>query len=275
MKKLAVIAGIFALGIATISQAAILSWSATAPTVDGSDIANFSGVSADADNIAGGDDQATYVSINRDAVGQTFTTGGNGAGYTLNSITLQDVNYANGGRSVDTGWNGYNAGSFGIQIGTISGTNFSVIVTDSALMDDSAPANGNDGSAYYATITLSSGLFLNANTVYGFAIYSTNDGTTDPFSGPFFETNGDGTTSGNYTEGEAFGLITSGHLATTEVVSRTGDRVFHLDMIVVPEPSSALLVLFGSGSLIFYRRSKQRQKNKQFSRRDFELDDSF
>ena len=38
---------------------------------------------------------------------------------------------------------------------------------------------------------------------------------------------------------------------------------------VIPEPSSVLLLTFGSGGLIFYRRAKRREENRHFSRRDF------
>jgi len=39
---------------------------------------------------------------------------------------------------------------------------------------------------------------------------------------------------------------------------------------VIPEPSSVLLLTFGSGNVLFYRRAKQRQrKNRPPNRRDF------
>jgi len=239
-------------GIPMFTSAAVpetkLTWSTTAPTVDGADIANFAGVSSDASNIAGGNDEGTYIAIGRDAVGQTFTTGGNVWGYRLNAITLQHANYSTYW-SLDAGWNTYNGGSFKVQIGTISGGVFTPLATETAAMDASAPANQNPGtgSSRYATITLASPVSLDANTVYGFAVHSLNNGTGGN-DGPYFETNGDGTTSGNYTGGEAFGLDdgnTSNGLGTgfsstnpvgTTVVSRTGDRVFHLDMENIPDP---------------------------------------
>lgn len=249
-------AAAFMVAFGISAHAASLSWNSTAPTVNGADIANFVGVSADVDNIAGGDDQGTYIAIGRDAVGQTFTTGGNLGGYQLDAVTLQHVNYDTFW-SLDTGWNGYNGGSFGLQIGTISAGVFTPLLTEAALMDASAPANMNPGtgSAMFATISLGTPISLSANTTYGFAVYSTNDGTTDPNNGPYFEVNGDGTTSANYTGGEAFGLVTSSYSATDTVVSRAGDRVFHLDMVAVPEPASfSLIGLFGAGVLLVRRR---------------------
>ncbi len=266
-KYLAVVGAV--IGLSMVTHAAVLSWSSTAPAQDGSDIWNFSGVSVDTDNIAGGDDQGTYVAIGRDAVGQTFTTGGNGAGYLLNAITLQHVNYETYW-SLDTGWNGYNAGSFEVQIGTIAGAVFTSLASESAPMDASAPGNQNPGtgSAQFATLTLSSPVMLTASTVYGFAVFSSNDGTTDPLNGPYFETNGDGTTSANYTEGEAFGLAASGAFPPVNdtVVSQTGDRVFHLDMVVVPEPATTGMIGAGAVLLLLHRnRPRKKIKIKRFA----------
>ena len=38
----------------------------------------------------------------------------------------------------------------------------------------------------------------------------------------------------------------------------------------IPEPSSVLLLMFGSGSILFYRRAKCRQQGQHISRRTFE-----
>lgn len=41
------------------------------------------------------------------------------------------------------------------------------------------------------------------------------------------------------------------------------------DIIVVPEPSSILLLSFGAGGLLFYRRAKWRQQEQQVNRRAY------
>jgi len=262
MNSMAVIGAV--LGLSIVSHAAVLSWNASSPSQNGADIWNFSGVSADADNIAGGDDQATYVAIGRDGVGQTFHTGNNVGGYQLFAVTLQHVNYETFW-SLDTGWNGYNSGSFELQIGTIAGGVFSPFSSETALMDASAPANANPGtgSSMFATILLSTPVTLDANTDYGFAVFASNDGITDIANGPYFEVNGSGLTSANYADGEAFGLAASGGFPTVtdSVVSRTGDRVFHLDMEVVPEPATIGMVGIGAGLLLMHRRRLE-NKNK-------------
>ncbi len=238
---------------------ATLSWNSTAPTVDAADIANFTGVAADANNLLGGDDGATYVAANRPAQGQTFTTGGNLLGYNLSALTVQHVNYATYW-SLDPGWTGYNGARFQIQIGTIAAGVFTPFATESAYMDASAPANQNPGtgSAQYLSLTLGAPVSLAANSAYAFAITTTAD--FNPWDGPYFEMNGDGTTSANYLGGEAFSLTgtASAGNQTGDVVGLTGDRVFHLDLTtVVPEPST--LTLAGLGLLSLTLRRKQNQ----------------
>lgn len=244
-----------AVGLLGSAHAATLSWSASAPAQDGADIANFSGVSADADNILGGVDGGTYVAGNQPAQGQTFTTSG-AADQSLNAITVQHVNYAGTYWSLDSGWAGYNDGRFSLQVGTISGGVFTPLITETASMVSSAPPNQNPGtgSAQFATITLDSPLALSASTAYAFVLTVTAD--FDPGNTPYFELNGDGTTSANYADGEAFSLTGTfgGGDATSAVVARTGDRVFHLDIGVVPEPSIALLGGLGILGLLRRRR---------------------
>ncbi len=240
----------------TAARGATLLWSSTAPTVDGQDIANFAGAAADADNILAGDDNGTYVAANRPPQGQTFTTGSNVDGYELHAVTLQHVSYSPTWWSVDTGWTGYNGGRFKIQIGVINGTNFTTIATEAAFMDASAPANGGGvaGSGNYLTFTLDNPVVLNPATQYAFVVTTTAD--FNPWDSPYVELDGNATTSANYAGGEAFALtgnVAAGNV-TNIVTSRTGDRVFHLDLQVNTLPFSSIEVgptgSFASNSVV-------------------------
>jgi len=234
-----------AIGLFSVaSRGALLSWSSTAPTPDGEDISNFTGTSSDTGNILGGDDNGTYVAANRPPQGQTFTTGSNVDGYELHAITLQHVGYSPTWWSIDTGWTGYNGGRWRIQIGVINGTNFAAIATEEAYMDFSAPPNGAGvaGTSYYFTLTLDNPVVLDPNIEYAFVITTTADSNLG--DSPYIELNGDGTTSANYSGGEAFSLTgtVAGGNVTNIVASRTGDRVFHLDMTVNTLPFSSIQV---------------------------------
>lgn len=209
--------------LCALGHAGVLSWSGTAPVVDGADIANFVGASADADNVNGGNDAGCFIAANRPALGQTFTTGSDPGGYILNSVTLQHVQYDTdtSGFSVDAGW----GNDFELRVGTKNGTtsftalvteNVPTVVTGNATLDTPGFSNGT-GTGWYATYTLDNPLSLAPNTTYGFTVYS---------PGPYYQTNGNGTTSDNYTGGEAFGV------EGATVFDYPGDHVFHLDIDV-------------------------------------------
>ena len=130
MKKSLVVSTLAAfVAAAAPARAAHPHFSPTAPPVDGADIANLSGATADANNVNGGIDAATYVAANRPAQGQTFTTGANAGGYTLFAVTVQHVGYT-------TGWdiNGINtAGTKArLRIGKVSGTTFTQVISETA-----------------------------------------------------------------------------------------------------------------------------------------------
>lgn len=232
--------------LASSVNAATMSWSVTQPTVDGGDVANFIGTTTDAGNVAhptwgAGDDEGTYLAGGRPNQGQTFTTGSNAGGYNLTSITLQHVQYATDTTWYDlgAGWNGW--GTFWPKVGTLDGANnFTPLVADSAVW--SSPfANGtvnNAGTAQYVTFTFDAPIFLAANSQYAFSVGS---------NGPFMELNGTG--SDNYAGGYAFGNYDAQAAYIT-----TGDRVFHANLFVVPEPSAALLG--GLGMLALLRRRR-------------------
>ena len=127
-----------------LSTAATISISATAPTVDGADIANDNGA-ADA-----GGDQG-HVWSNRPHQGQTFLTGSNAAGYTLNAVTMKNLNN-----------NISNGPTHNVVFGSVTGTTLTQIgSTETAVAPNYAPGD-------YLTFSFDTPLTLNANTTYGF-----------------------------------------------------------------------------------------------------------
>src|ERR1039457_4547055 len=88
-----------------------LIFSTVTPTPGANDIYNLTAGANDSDNVSGGNDAATYVAMDRDAAqGQTFTTGNNTGGYTLNGFWLQHALYQTS-QGNGTWWNVNTAGA--------------------------------------------------------------------------------------------------------------------------------------------------------------------
>ena len=84
-----------AAALAGSAHAGTVTYATTAPTATGTDvlISNLIGTTAGTGNVSGGNGAYTYVAADQGAQGQFFTTGSNASGYTLNSISLQNVTY--------------------------------------------------------------------------------------------------------------------------------------------------------------------------------------
>ncbi|HEX8313101.1 MAG TPA: PEP-CTERM sorting domain-containing protein [Chthoniobacteraceae bacterium] len=254
------------------TQAATLTFSGTAPTVDATDAANFIGATFDAENIGGNgvnaggppnngaaNDESTYVAFDRPAQGQTFTTAGNISGYLLNSVTLRLPGYTNnitGGVAANNTYFDLNnvAGSFTIRVGTITAGAFTQIATETAASGGPGSSEGNsaNGPGTWLTYTFAAPITLAANTNYAFDIATTA-------GGQFFETLGirNASAAGGdaYSGGSAFNSGDNGS-AGTIVNPLAGDRVFHADLLAVPEPTSVLMMLSGLGVLLGFQRSR-------------------
>ena len=178
--------------IVSSAQAVSVSSSSTAPTVDGADISTVgsSGASDTGWTLAGfdSDDYSSPYTVqdgldlwgNRGAQGQTFTTGSNVGGYELSSVTIQ---------SVDTRGN---VGTFTVRVGTISGTTFTSLRSETAGVPLGAvSANG------YVTATFDTVVTLAANTTYAFDFDLSGGGSVAGFR----TVNNIATT---YTGGEAY-----------------------------------------------------------------------
>lgn len=200
------------------SNAASVSTSASAPTVDGADIAQL---------VSTGEDWGTTAMWgDRPARGQTFTTGNAAGGYTLNSITYQI-----GGERLDNR-------TYGLRVGTISGSDITVFASEST---------GSTGEDFfvddYATWAFDTPVSLAASTVYGIdVIISAGSGHTHHRN------------SGNpYADGTAYNSG-GGGVADATISTQNFDQVFHLDIAAVPEPSTTALLGLGGLALILRRR---------------------
>lgn len=217
---------------AASAHAGNITVSSTTPTVDGADIAML--------NSAGQFDPGGdlgHIWSNRPVHGQTFTTGSNPTGYTLSSITLQnEENTINN-----------NTATFTARIGTVSGTSFSAIATETS--NNSISYVPND----YMTFAFDTPVALDPDTIYGF------DWTSD---GSGFTTWANADT--NYADGEAFSSGAN-HVPDDANLSFHGiDRVFHVDLAAnavtaIPEPTSiAIWTLIGLTLAGFgYRRYRR------------------
>lgn len=179
-----------------LSQAATITISATAPIVDGADIANNNGAVD-----AGGD--LGHIWFNRPLQGQTFTTGNNVGGYLLNAVTLQNLNNTIAASPV-----------FEVIVGAISGSVLTQIgSTETGVSGNYVPLD-------YLTFNFATPLSLGANTTYGFL--------WDTGSQGFVTVNNLDDTS------DSGGTALSSGAGNTpdfnNVILRNVDRVFHLDL---------------------------------------------
>lgn len=214
-----------------------VSSSLSAPVADEDDPSFFASNLNDGDNIDGtgiesdDNDESTYVAPDRPSQGQTFTTGPNPGGYTIQAFTFQHVLWP--AFLTNGTWYDIQPGdTFKFQFGTVFDTVKTPVHSGVAQYSGSAITGaGTSGSGRYLTFDLSGlGLApLAPNTTYYFEIAPAS-------GGPYFELNGSKT--GDYTGGRAFrgnsgtddGNIASG------VNLLTGDRVFHVDLAKVAAP---------------------------------------
>ena len=220
MKKTKLITALAVAGLALAAasaNAATISVSAGAPTVDGADIAQLVATDADWGTVMWGD---------RPARGQTFTTGSDVGGYTLNSISYQSGSDRTDNRT------------YSIRVGTISGSD----ITDIA--SESTGSTGEDLlTDEWATWSFDTPVSLAANTLYGIdVVISSGSGHTNYRN-----------TGNPYADGT--GYDSGGGGAAGATINTGGyDRVFHLDIEAVPEPSTTALLGLGGLALILRRR---------------------
>lgn len=152
----------------------------TPPMLDG--VRNLSGAVD-----AAGNTQLQYADSNflagdnNGILGQTFTTGSNPAGYSLSSISFQQVSY-------DTSWwlggtlglrvfQTTNDPGSGVQTMSVLATESASVPEETAGLQQSAPGDGN----YWVTFILDQPLHLEPDTRFGFDFQATGTTATGPF----------------------------------------------------------------------------------------------
>ena len=161
----------------------------------------------------------------RPARGQTFTTGANPAGYTLDAITVQADR------------NALATNNYPVRVGSISGTSFTPLATESANFTTNITAND------YVTFALTNPVSLAAGTTYGFDIglNSTDGGFTDHGWGPL------NNAQAEYADGSAYSSNGGGGFGGPTIGTHNQDRIFHLNMTagaLPPAPDSGLVASF-------------------------------
>ncbi|UCE46678.1 MAG: hypothetical protein JSW47_13780, partial [Phycisphaerales bacterium] len=189
--------------LATSAQAATMSSSATAPVVDGEDIASY-GTPIGQDKWWPGDAGA-YGNPGK-TVGQTFTTGSEAVW--LNALTFQIRDATQPTKQ------------YTIRVGTVYGSTFTEIYTETATQSFATAADD------YWTWTLDSPVILAPNTAYGVDV-GLNSSTSEWTTGiPYVYYTDD-----IYAGGTRFRSGTAGYgIGDDTMDNMTGDRVFHLDL---------------------------------------------
>jgi hypothetical protein len=251
-----VVLGICTLGLvlagAAIVEAASVTVSATAPTVNGDDIANLGGTEIKGNDLSG--PQVDVWSLDQaNPIGQKFTTGSNAEGYNLYAVTVRQTQ----GDPIDFGggniwnWDYLQKGPFNMEVGPVAGTTITPIASEDSQAGLVDIYHGN-----YVTFTFTTPVHLNPGTLYGFDMAGSLDNVTGGFR------------TANVANGQSTGgAFICGNGSTvgrfdSAITDLTGlDRVFHLDMVAgpaVPEPSAILMCVMGMFGLLAYAWRKRK-----------------
>jgi hypothetical protein len=231
------------LGVLALTvRGAVIEFSLTGPDPQAGDLYNFTGAAQDRDNVGGdgaadgtGNDAATYVSFDRPAQGQTFTTGSELK--TIRGIWVRHVGYSGnnpGGETADNTWYAMAVGSqitIRIVNPAAAGTEDFVVSSETVVITGEEPgvlpatsANSADGTGTWIHFVLDRPVPVVPNTVYGFDLTAS--------SGTFFELLGirDAAPGGNpYSGGSAYTSGANGAGGNT-LTAQAGERVFLIEM---------------------------------------------
>lgn len=222
------------LALVTGAQALQLSFSTTAPVPGANDVYQLTGSANDGTNVrdggtyadGGANDGFTYVAGDRQAQGQTFTTGSHGGGYALSTIWVRHAGYTT--NTQQTYWNLSGSGSpltLRVTNPAQAGTAGFALATETYTFSGSeangpTPRTGNtlQGTGEWMRFDLATPVILQPGTVYGFDLQF--------FGGSirYFELLGtqdaNASTSGNAYRGGTVGA------SDNALQALTGDRAF-------------------------------------------------
>jgi autotransporter-associated beta strand protein len=195
---------------------------------------------------SGENDVLTYVAGDKTSQGQSFTTGSNPSGYTINSVTVRHIlwtNFLSNGTfmSITPG------SSFDFRFGTISGANITPILTTNATYSGSdLEMAGGGGTGIYFTFDLSGAGIgtLAPNTTYFFELASEGNP-------PYFELHNTETNATSYTGGTAFSGDTTASLDQSGVVNlppNGGEFAFDAALTAVGAPAVVAVANPANGS---------------------------
>jgi hypothetical protein len=205
---------------ATLANAAAVSFSASAPTVDGGD-ESFTG--------GGNNGGGQYK-------GQEFTTGAFAGGYTLTDFTFQ---MQTGGTTVNIDW----------DIRVLEVTPGANPKSTTTLYSEAGFIGGPFNSNDYVTFTPAIAVSLNANTLYAVEaelINHTGDGSSNFLYGS------------GYAGGEFYDNANPGLNQISTNGGR--DWNFHVNLLeAIPEPSTLILAVLGLLGVLGFRRRRRRR----------------
>jgi hypothetical protein len=182
------------------------------------------------------DDAQSYVAADRQSQGQSFTTGPNPSGYSINSFVARQILMSSGGTWASV----QNGQSFLFRFGSISGTTLTPILETTAVYSgNNISSSGSTGTGTYFTFDLSGAGIgaLAPNTTY-FVELAT---LSNP---PFFEWHNTVTNATSYTRGTAFHGNGSAAMldADYDVTLSVGEFAFVAKLIPLGGPTVAVSV---------------------------------
>lgn len=232
-------AGLCTLALTGGAMGGAITLSNSAPVPDADDISNLTPTLTEA-NVNNGDFNSVYIFSDRPAQGQTFITGSNPGGYTLDAVTVQ--------HRPSQFSNAYEGNPLVLRIVQPDASDATDIdpplVTDPGTLPDTTGYFGSNGT--YITFNLAAPVTLLPNTVYGFDFAAPEGARTNGFELA-------GSNADTFSGGTAYSSGGSGAGGATALY-RTGDREFVVTLTAVPEPASLALGL--SAGLLLLRRTR-------------------